>query len=189
MRSTRRFFRSRTSGPGSGWTVIEVLLSTVLLLTVVVGFAYGLASSTSLGIATKQLGLASEAARAQLEVLRATAFGEVLARYDARVENDPASGSSPGASFDVAGLAASPVDADGHVGEIVFPLDDDGALREDLELMRLGMPRDLSGEGEIDELDHSGDYRLLPVLVRLRWRGAAGDATFELATVLKRMHP
>ena len=63
-----------------------------------------------------------------------------------------------------------------------------GELLEGLELPRLGMPRDLSGEDEIDDFDHSGDYKLLPVLVRVQWRGAAGDGTFEILTILKKMN-
>lgn len=186
---TGRQSRSGAGDARSGWTLIEIVISTVILLTVVVGFAYGLASSTSLGTSTKELTLVHEAARARLEEMRATPFGEVLARYDAFEENDPGAGASPGSSFDVPGLNPRPDDEDGHVGEIVFPQDEDGWLREDLELERLGMPRDLTGEGDVDGADHSGDYRLLPVLVRLRWRGAAGDSSFELTTVLKRMRP
>lgn len=157
--------------------MLEIVISTVVLMTAVVGFAYGLASSTSLGIATREQGIAREAARTQIEELRATEFSEVLARYDGRED------------FDVPGLAARPDDPDGRVGRIVFPLDEGGGLFEDFELPRLGMPRDLTGDGELDDVDHSGDYRVLPVLVRLEWRGAAGDSVFEVLTILKRMRP
>jgi len=165
------------------------VIAMAILMTIVAGFSFGLASSTSLGRATREQGLAREAARSCVERMRATAFSEVLARFDARTDNDPAGGVSPGASFDVPGLAPRPDDADGRAGEIVFPLDEDGLLLESLEFERLGMPRDLTGEGDIDDFDHSGNYRVLPVLIRVRWRGAAGDGTFELNTVLKRMRP
>ena len=182
---------SRRSARGSraGWTLLEIVVSTVILLTVVVGFCYGLASSTSLGRATREQGIAREAARAQLEELRGTEFSEVLARYDAAVDDDPPGGASPGANFDVRGLAPRPDDPDGHVGEIQFPLDENGELREDLDLTRLGMPHDLTGDGELDDEDHSLDYRVLPVLVRVQWRGSSGDAAFEIVTILKRMRP
>ncbi len=172
----------------AGWTLLEILISTVILLTLLMGFSYGLVSSTSLGKATREQGTAREAARGRLEELRGTDFEEVLARFNDDPGDDPA-GASPGAHFDVTGLAARPDDPDGRVGEIVFPLSEDGELREDLQLERLGMPRDLSGEGDIDGFDHAFDYRLLPVLVRLEWRGASGDALFEIVTVLKRMRP
>jgi prepilin-type N-terminal cleavage/methylation domain-containing protein len=164
-----------------GWTLIEIVISTAILLVVLVGFSYGLVSSTSLGKATREQGTAREAARGRLEEMRATAFEEVLARY--------ATGTAPGPDFDVLGLAPRPDDPDGHVGKIVFPLSDEGELREDLELPRLGMPHDLTGDGEWDELDHAADYRILPVLVRLEWQGASGGASFEMLTLLKRMRP
>ena len=185
----RNWAKRRAARTRSGWTLLEIAIATVVLLILVMGFAYGLASSTTLGVVTREQGLASEACRARVEALRATPFQEVLARYDPSPDDDPAEGASPGAAFDVAGLEPREDDADGHVGEIVFPLDEKGELREDLDLPRLGLPCDLSGEGEIDALDHSDDYRLLPVLVRVEWRGAGGDARFELATVLKRMQP
>ena len=159
-----------------GWTLVEIVISTVILLTLLMGFSYGLVSSTSLGKATREQGTAREAARARIEEMRATNFEQVLALFG-------------GTHFDVQGLTARPGDPDGHVGEVIFPLSEDGELREDIDLPRLGMPRDLSGEGDLDELDHAADYRLLPVLVRLEWRGSSGDASFELATVLKKMRP
>lgn len=173
----------------AGWSILEILISTVILLVLLMGFSYGLVSSTSLGTATREQGTAREAARGLLEELRGTAFEQVLARYNADPADDPATGASPGARFDVPGLAARPDDPDGRVGEVVFPLSEDGELREDLQLERLGMPRNLSSEGDIDDLDHSLDYVLLPVLVSIEWRGASGDARFEMVTVLKRMRP
>lgn len=169
---------SRPIDARAGWTLIEIVISTVILLTVVMGFSYGLASSTSLGQATREQGLAREAARARIELLRGTAFEDVLASFD-----------GADAHFDVLGLSAQPEDPDGRVGEIVFPLDENGLLLEGLDMPRLGMPRDLTGEGDMDNLDHSGDYRILPVLVRLSWRGAGGDGSFELLTILKKMRP
>lgn len=164
----------------AGWTLLEIVVAMAILLIVLVGFSYGLVSSSALEKANREQGLAREAARAKIEELRATIFEEVFARYG---------GESPESRFDVRGLAARPDDPDRRVGAILFPVSEDGELREDLELPRLGTPRDLTGEGDFDALDHALDYRLLPVLVRIEWRGAAGDATFEMGTMLKRMRP
>jgi hypothetical protein len=57
-------------------------------------------------------------------------------------------------------------------------------LREDVNLPELGMPRDLNGDGAVDAGNHSTDYRLLPVIVRVRWQGAGGPSQFELKTML-----
>jgi hypothetical protein len=59
-------------------------------------------------------------------------------------------------------------------------------LREDVVDAALGMPRDLSGDGVVDGLNHAGDYSILPVRVRVEWSGARGDETFELETILCR---
>jgi len=178
----RRLQPARARGPrphGSakgGWTLLELVISTVILLIVLLGFSYGLVSTTSLERAVREQGLAREALRGQIELLRATTFEDVLQRFE-------------GASFDVPGLAARPDDADGHVGTVVFPISEDGELLEDLDLPALGMPRDLTGEGDVDDLDHHADYHILPVLVRIEWRGSAGDSVLEMSTMLKRMRP
>jgi type II secretory pathway pseudopilin PulG len=179
----------RHARPGTaGWTMLEVVIATVILLTVVVGFSYGLASSAALQRVTREHGIAREAARSCIEEMRASPFEHVLARFDDTDVNDPVGFVSPGSHFEVPGLASQLEDADGFVGEITFPLAA-GELREDLDEPRLGMPRDLTGEGDVDDLDHAADYRLLPVLVRLRWRGAGGNASFQLLTVIKGVRP
>src|SRR5262245_19507221 len=76
-------------GCREGWTLLEIVISTVILLTLLVGFSYGLVSSTSLGRATREQATAREAARGRLEEMRATTFNEVLARFDADPDNDP----------------------------------------------------------------------------------------------------
>ena len=95
-------------------------------------------------------------------------------------------GSAPGNLFTVAGL--QPVDGALVVGRIEFPAayDPDGVLelREDVVDDRLAMPRDLNGDGDVDDVDHSTDYRLLPVAIVLRWRGSMGERTMELRTLL-----
>ena len=120
-----------------------------------------------------------------LEELRTVPFTEVFRRYNSDVEDNPDTGLSPGADFAVPGLDPQTGDADGRAGTIVFPVDDLGRVREDLEDASLGMPRDLDGDGAVDPFDHSSDYALLPVIVRIEWRGAGGDGRFELKTILK----
>jgi hypothetical protein len=61
-------------------------------------------------------------------------------------------GGDPGATFDVRGLDPWPTEA--------------GAA--------LGMPRDLNGDGAVDDTDVGDDAVLLPIIVQLRWRGEAG---------------
>ena len=49
---------------------------------------------------------------------------------------------------------------------------------------RAGMPRDLGGAPGVDAADHAADYRVLPTIVRVRWRGVRGDAQIALALTL-----
>jgi prepilin-type N-terminal cleavage/methylation domain-containing protein len=49
-------------------------------------------------------------------------------------------------------------------------------LREDTNAPRYGLPWDLNGDGAIDANDHSGDYRQLPIVVRMRWKKAGQQA-------------
>jgi hypothetical protein len=42
----------------------------------------------------------------------------------------------------------------------------------------------MNADGASDANDHSADYLLLPVLVRVRWRGPAGTTQVELHTWL-----
>jgi hypothetical protein len=87
----------------------------------------------------------------------------------------------------VAGLRSPPSNAGAPVGTIQFPTFDPGTgveLREDFVDAQMGMPADLNGDGTIDDADHSGDYRFLPVRVRVQWYGALGTRTLTVETVL-----
>ena len=57
-------------------------------------------------------------------------------------------------------------------------------LREDYVDAELGMPADLDGVPGIDDDDHSGDYRILPVRVQVQWSGVSGTRTLAVETVL-----
>jgi len=52
-------------------------------------------------------------------------------------------------------------------------------LRENLVAPRFGLPADLDGNGVVDGESRLADYRVLPVVVTFRWR-PNGDAAHEL---------
>lgn len=179
----RRFRRSPGRGR-RGFTLIEL----AVVMTVA---AYALSMMTStfvnigrLGPANRENGAALDAARSMIEVLKATDFPEVYARYNADPADDPGfAGSAPGNTFAVPFLSADPADPDGMVGEITFPTL--GAeLREDVDDRLLGLPRDLNLDGAVDALDHSGDYRVLPVRIQLRWRSRSGERLVNFYSTL-----
>jgi prepilin-type N-terminal cleavage/methylation domain-containing protein len=168
----------------SGFSLLEILIALTLLVVGMVGYLQVIVGSVRTAESNREQTLALHAARQVLERLQTLPLDEVFASFNADPADDPAgAGTAPGAGFAVAGLDPRGGDADGLPGEIRFPVAA-GALREDLVDPLVGTPRDLSGDGVIDALDHAGDYRVLPVLVRVSWRGAAGNARVELRTIL-----
>jgi hypothetical protein len=159
----------------------------VILLVGVLGFSRSLIGTAREAQKAREADRATQAAREVLEKIDAEAFAEAFRRYNADPNDDPGGpNTAPGASFAVAGLSALPGDPDGLPGEVVFPTaaGAPGALRENVNNPELGMPRDLNGDGVVDALDHSTDYKLLPVIVRVRWQGSAGPGSVEISTLL-----
>jgi Flp pilus assembly pilin Flp len=172
-----------------GAAMIEAALAITLLVLGLLGLSQTVSSSLASADHAAEAALATEAARRMIETIRASDFRTAFARFNGDPGDDPIDGAPAlGSGFDVAGLRPLEEDEDGLVGEILFPvMDGAGAasiLREDVDLPELGMPRDLNGDGVIDSADHSQDYMLLPVLVRVRWRSASGPAAIELKTIL-----
>jgi hypothetical protein len=154
--------------------------------------------------------LAADAARVVLERMRNEPFLEIYRDFNEDPSDDPGgNGAGPGHLFDVPGLEALPDAPQGRVGRVYMPtltvqvtqsLGGGGGkgggivlggttvtqwhLREDAVDARLGMPRDLNGNNVIDTANHSGDYLILPVRIRIEWKGASGARSFELSTQL-----
>lgn len=139
--------------------------------------------------------LAAAEAQNRMELMRSLPFRDVLRSYDHDPLNDPnGPGTAPGAAFAIQGLDATTGDEDGMVGEVLLPsinmgssIAPDWQLREDMQEPLLGLPRDLNGDAITDGHDHSGDYAVLPVLVRVRWKGAYGPREIRLFSSLTQM--
>lgn len=168
----------------AGFSIVEVML-VLTVLTVGIGmFAGTLGSIMGLGPSLRESARAIEAARSVIEAMRAQPFDQVYALYNSDAADDPLGpGTAPGAGFAMPGLSAIPGDPDGLVGLVVFP-EVGGELREDSADADLGMPRDLDLDGAVDGVDHAGDYRVLPVLVRVEWRGKGPARRIDLHTTL-----
>lgn len=171
-----------------GFTIVEVCVSTCVLAIAVSGMIGSLVAATALRRVTSESAVAERAAARVVEQIHGRAFAEVFRAYNGWAGDD--AGLVPGpaaAAFAVQGLDPQPGDADGMCGEIVFPsLDVLGTLelREDVIDATLGMPRDLNLDGTIDDLNHAADHLVLPVRVRIRWRGVSGDRQLDVETIL-----
>jgi len=168
-----------------GFTLIELMVSFSALLIVLLGFSRMLLSSRMASSTTHEATLAKEAARSMIEVLQAARFDQIYVSYNSDPADDPgAAGSGPGAAFDVRGLEAPPGDADGRPGQILFP-ELNSELSENLNFPQYGWTDlDLNGDGDHDDANVSGDYRFLPVLVRVAWNGAGGPGSVEFKTLI-----
>jgi len=165
-------------------TMVEVCVSMVVLLVAIGGTLSTISGHLVLGESARETALAYLEAQRLVERLKAEDFRTLFARYNASAADDPAGTPSPGANFDVAGLAPSPTDQDGRVGRISFPVRDDepAKLREDLEFN--GRTLDLNADGNSDPDDHSNDFVVLPIRVRIAWRGRSGSRFIEIQTIL-----
>ena len=132
--------------------------------------------------------MARDAMRQMAERIQDEDFQDIYFLHNDDPADDPdGAGTAPGNAFVVPGLNPRAADADGIVGTILFPTVVTGAktqLREDVASKQLGMPRDLNGDGNVDKFDHAGDYILLPMTVRLEWRGMSGDRSLVLDLLL-----
>jgi hypothetical protein len=172
----------------AGVTLIEIAIGCVVLVTGVLAFTQSMISMEKAQRHTREVGRATQAARQVLEGIQAQAFAEAFRYYNDTPDDDPAGiGSAPGKNFAVPGLNPRTGDADGFVGEVIFPTPPGlpGVLKENTVDDKLGMPRDLNGDGLINTLaDYSTTYTILPVRVRVQWVGAGGPGVVELRTLL-----
>jgi hypothetical protein len=184
IRCTRPSRKSR-----SGSSLLELVISMVLLAVALVGFTSVTTSSMVANETINEVARGKQRARAEMEIVQAADFSEAFALFNADPTDDPEGvGTAPGNFIAVPELELLAADPDGFVGEIIMPtavgMGGGLELREDLTIPQLGMPRDLNGDGVVDALDHSGDYLILPVLVRLDWRSGSGPARVEFKTLL-----
>jgi len=152
----------------------------------VLAFARTLTGSIALGRQNHQTALATAAAQGMVEQLYATDIARIFALYNDEPLDDPdGSGTAPGSRFAAAGLVARPQDG-GLQGRIFFPTraDSPGVLRENLVDSKLRTPLDVNLDGAVDDLDHAGDYRILPVIVRVAWQDGKDARELTVATTL-----
>lgn len=169
-------------------TLIEVMVA----ITITTISVYLLSSTITASIAhtevKRERTMAVAAAMNLIERMHSEPFGDLFALYNDDPDDDPGGpGTAPGKVFDVQGLELrNPDESMGPVGEVIMS-SSTAELREDTEMESLSMPRDLNGDLLIDEVDHSDDYIVLPVTVRITWTGRAGRRSFDMSTMLAKL--
>ena len=172
-----------------GFTLVEIAMAAAVLTIAAGGLMSSIVASMALTRVNNETALAQSYARRAIENMQGVDFADVFRTFNADPDDDPAGvGTAPGANFAAFGLEPLAADADGRPGQITFPSIVVGGveqLRENIDDPALGMPRDLNGDGHPpDALNHAADYRVLPVRVRVQWRGAAGPRTITIETLL-----
>src|SRR5689334_10004347 len=170
-RENARVLRERARCARAAFTILEMMIAITLVSLVLVAMSSSILTSMKATGVNRETALATDGIAAMMERLQGVGhFSDVFKLYNANPNDDPGiPGTAPGPNFAVPGLQPVDGDPDGFVGEIVFPTIGN-ELREDVVDPRLGMPRDLTGDGNVDHVDHSGNYKLLPVLLRVRWK-------------------
>ena len=163
--------------PKRGLTLFEIAMAMTIFTVGGLGILSVARSNLELAAVNAETAIATEAARREIERLRAVPFAELLA-----------AAASKRTGFEVSELAAEE-DVTDAAGGVVLPVDESGRLREIADFPELGFPRDLNGDGTIDEENHAGDCLVLPVLVRVTWCGAGGANRVELGTILRQGGP
>jgi type II secretory pathway pseudopilin PulG len=167
-----------------GLTLLEIIIAMGILVVAIIGIMSALVSAIRVDEATAEQIRALNACKSTIEQMKTVPFAEAWARFNAVAGDDPGgAGTAPGANFAVAGLRPRTGDADGLPGQIIFP-EIGNVLCETVIDARLGMPRDLNGNGNALDVNVSTTYRLLPVRVVVDWQGSKGAGHVELTTFL-----
>ena len=184
LSSSRRSALLHRVRSNQGMTLIEVMVSVLVLTLCTWMLSTTLMASAHHADSKRERALAVNSATNLLEYLHALPFDQVFALYNESPEDDPLGpGTAPGSHFPVEGLEPLLKDADGFVGRLLLP-SPGPSLREDTDNKRLGLPRDLNGDLNVDEEDHGGDYLILPLVIEVEWQGSAGRRIFNLETIL-----
>ena len=173
MAGTRRIRRRRVGIHRSGFTLIEIALAITVLIVALVAMGASTMRMHALRRQNRERTVAHNAVRA---------LSEEIQSVSRRGLDDPAgwaqhvlaairAGGSIGPTFAVEEL--SPRDGEAFVGSIVG-ITDETTTDADLGL-DVGLPRDLDGDGAAANADVGNVARLLPIVVRVRWKGAHGD--------------
>ena len=197
------------SGRQRGTTFIELMVVMAITAVVASMFSRMVLTTSGVRVVGRENGLAADAASGVIEAIRNVNFLDAFALYNNDPNDDPDGvGTAPGNRFPVEGLDVADGVRDGCHLEVILPQLPPGTpstltttkwtydvvslltpgttweLREDYDVEELGFPRDLNGDSLIDSENHSDDYIILPVLIRVEWKGRRGLRRYQVHTIL-----
>ena len=166
---------ARTPGGRSrdGFTVVEMAVTLSVLMIALYALTSTVWRLHGLCDANQERRVAENALRSiteEVHSLSAAAQTDPM-RWARTLSQAFAPGGRPGERFDVPELTR--LRGSQSVGTIRV-VTDETITDEDIGF-DLGLPRDLDGDGQVSNTDVSGGATLLPVVVTLRWKGAAGQ--------------
>ncbi len=177
-----------------GIGLVDSLVAIVVVSISSLGFLSATVSSSALERETRTVAAANEIARRVVEEMLAQPIAQVVAAYNRDPNDDPrGSGTARGDVFEMpTGEERAKGDPQAIPPKMTCRIDlplatigGNEVLREDLLFAELGDRADLNGDGVIDAVDRSGDYRILPITIRVDWLAPdGGTRTLRFATVV-----
>lgn len=146
----------------AGITIVEVVVGIVLFTITLVGLGSMLVSNRQSQEMAAEEALVSHSFRRMVETIRSTPFSEIASTYQ-------------GFSFTVPEIEAT--------GTVQLFLNETGGSAD---AAKLGLPRDLDGDGLPTSTDVSASYELLPVKIQISWTSFYGPQNRDLYLLLTR---
>jgi hypothetical protein len=170
--------------PDAGFGLVEVLFSSAILVIAVLGNASSVSTAHSTFRAVEERGRAVEVMARFLERMRGDDdWAGLYARMRVKSRETEGDTGRTGLGVDPELRMYAPTayypdfTVPEDLGTVSFLVQVPGlsvggslpTLRESQDAPRYGLPADLNGDGEITSESREGDYRALPVVLRMRW--------------------
>lgn len=166
--------REQRASQEAGFTVLEMALATVTLMVGIMSISAATLRMHQLSRQNREKALAYNAVHGVAERINSASAIAALTpeTWVETVIGAYGPGGTIGDEFDVLGL--TPGEGQAAVGKIQIITDE--TITDDELGTVMGMPRDLNGDGDANDIDVSGSATMLPVLVTVTWRNKGVDA-------------
>ncbi|MED6334896.1 MAG: hypothetical protein VYE81_05805 [Planctomycetota bacterium] len=154
--------------------MMELSLAVTVLMVALLAMSASTLHTHALRRQNRERALAQNAVRMiseEIQAFSARTLTEHAGQWSEDLVGAFEPGGAFGATFDVTGLSTA--DGQTAVGSVQVVTDE--ALTDAQLGFELGMPRDLDGDGQATNGDVTTGARILPVIVRTRWKGVSGE--------------